>query len=113
MPVYVTGPEITTFVGADAPDANEIAWAVACASAVQAAIESRLNGAVIVDPSLPFDELRVAARLAGAESFKRKEATFGLTGFADLQGAAIRVARDYVEGIRPLIDRYRIVGGIG
>lgn len=113
MPVYVTGVETTTFAGISAPDADEQAWAAACAAAVQAAIESRLNGAVIADPSLAFDELRVAARIAAAEAFKRKEATFGITGFADLQGAAIRVARDYMDGIRPLVDRYRIVGGIG
>lgn len=113
MPTYVTGPEITTFVGVLTPDAEEIAWGAACASAVQAGIEARLMGAVIVDPSSAFSELRVAARLAGAEAYKRKEATFGVTGFADLQGNAIRVAKDYLEGIRPIIDRYRIRMGIG
>jgi len=113
MPTYVTGPEITTFVGAESPDADETAWASACASAVQAAIEHRLNGAVVTDPSPAFDELRVAARIAGGEAYKRKEATFGVTGYADLQGAAIRVAKDYVEGVRPIINRYAMRGGSG
>lgn len=113
MPTYVTGPEITTHVGIAAPNAAEIEWAAACAAAVQSGIAKRLNGAVIVDPSDAFSELRVAARLAGAEAYKRKEAPFGVTGFSDLQGNAIRVAKDYLEGIRPIIDRYRLRGGIG
>ena len=113
MPTYVTGPEVTTFVGIVTPTAEEIAWALACASAVQSAITHRLNGAVIIDPSDAFTELRVAARLAGGEAFKRKEATFGVTGYADMQGQAIRVAKDYVEGIRPIINRYAIGAGVG
>lgn len=114
MPVYVTGPEITTFVmGDNTPSADEIAWALACANAVQAGIEWRLHGAVIVDPSNAFSELRVAARLAGAEAYKRKEAIFGVTGFADMQGNAIRVAKDYLEGMRPIINRCAVGAGVG
>lgn len=113
MPTYVTGSQILAFAGVDAPDAAEIEWAGACAAAVQQGIEHRLNGAVIVDPSGAFDELKVAARIAGGEAFKRKEATFGVTGYADLQGAAIRVAKDYLEGVRPIINRYAIAGGVG
>lgn len=111
--MYVTGAQVLAFAGIDSPTADETEWADACAAAVESAITSRLNGAVIVDPSPALDELTVAARLAAAEAFKRKEATFGVTGFSDLQGAAIRVARDYMDGVKPLVDRYRIVGGIG
>ena len=110
---YVSGAEVLTFVGADTPDTDETNWATACAAAVESAITQRLNGAVIADPSGAHDELHVAARIAAAEAFKRKEAIFGVTGYADLQGAAIRVARDYMDSVRPIIDRYRIVGGIG
>jgi hypothetical protein len=113
MPTYVTGPELITFAGIDTPTADETAWAAACASAVQSGIEYRLNGAEILDPSAAFTELKVAARLAGAEAYKRKEATFGLTGFADMNQTAIRVAKDYLEGVRPIIDRYRTGPGIG
>jgi hypothetical protein len=58
-------------------------------------------------------ELDVAAMLAGAEAYKRKEATWGLTGYADLEGNAIRVAKDYLEGIKPIADRYGNGPGIG
>lgn len=110
--MYVTGAQVLAFVGIESPSAAETEWSDACAAAVEAAITSRLGGAVIADPSPAFDELSVAARLAAAEAFKRKEATFGITGYSDLQGAAIRVARDYMDGVKPLVDRYRIVGGI-
>lgn len=110
--MYVTGAQVLAFVGIESPSAAETEWSDACAAAVEAAITSRLGGAVIADPSPALDELSVAARLAAAEAFKRKEATFGITGYSDLQGAAIRVARDYMDGVKPLVDRYRIVGGI-
>lgn len=111
--MYTTGAQVLAFAGIVSPDAEETEWADACAAAVDAAITLRLGGAVIADPSLAMDELKVAARLAAAEAFKRKEATFGVTGYSDLQGAAIRVARDYMDGVYPLVNRWRIVGGIG
>jgi hypothetical protein len=76
-------------------------------------LTTRLNGAVIESPSGAEDELNVALLLAGAEGYKRREATFGLTGFADLEGNAIRVARDYLAGMQPLVDRYGNGPGIG
>jgi hypothetical protein len=89
-------------------------WATACAAAVSAGFDARLEGAVWVSvpidpPELPA-ELRLAARLAGIEAYKRREATFGITGYVDLQGAAIRVARDYLEAAAPIIRRYATVG---
>ena len=111
--MYVTGAQVLAFVGITSPSADETDWSDACAAAVDAAITSRLNGGIVPDPSPALDEITVAARLAAAEAYKRKEATFGVTGYSDIQGAAIRVARDYMEGVRPLLDRWRIVGGIG
>ena len=111
---YVTGVQVLAFVGADVGITSaETEWADACAAAVNAAIEYRLGGAVILDPSLAMDEIKVAARIAAGEAYKRKEATFGITGYSDLQGAAIRVARDYMDGVYPLINRWRTIGGIG
>ena len=48
--------------------------------------------------------------MAGVEAYKRREAVFGITGYVDLQGAAIRVARDYLEAQRPILDRYATPG---
>lgn len=113
MALTLTGADILSFVGVTAPNAEQSAWADACAAAVLSGITEKLNGAVIASPSPAEDELNVAARLAGAEAFKRREATFGLTGYADLEGNAIRVARDYLAGVAPLIERYGAGPGIG
>jgi len=109
----VTGAQILTFVGKTSPATEDTEWADAVAKAITSGLNVRLNGAVIVDPSPAEDELNVALLLAGAEGYKRREATFGLTGYADLEGSAIRVAKDYLEGMRPLIDRYSAGPGIG
>jgi len=109
----VTGAQILTFVGNKTPAAEDTEWANAVATALTSGLYVRLNGAIIADPSAAEDELNVALLIAGAEGYKRREATFGLTGYADLEGSAIRVARDYLEGVRPLIDRYSAGPGIG
>jgi hypothetical protein len=108
--IYVTGAQVLALVGITAPSGTETAWATACASAVNAAVEIKLQGVVIDNPSPAYDELTVAAQLAGAEAFKRREAVFGVTGYSDIEGAAIRIARDYLAGVAPLIARYSIPG---
>jgi hypothetical protein len=101
-------------VGVTAPAAADTAWAEACAAAVNAGIDSRMAGVAYVEP-LAIDpafypELTYAADVAGAEAYKRREAVYGLTGYVDLEGAAIRVARDYLEGVAPIIARYATIG---
>jgi hypothetical protein len=109
MAVWVTADGILGAVGVPIPaDAESTAWAEACAAAVSAGIDLRLRGVAYasppVEPPLPLDpadypELAFAATVAGAEAYKRREAVYGLTGYVDLEGAAIRVARDYLTGI--------------
>jgi hypothetical protein len=118
---WVSAEEILVAVGHTDPSAAspaETAWAEACAAAVNEGIDLKLEGVAFVmpladllvsPPPLPA-ELVLAARFAGTEAFKRREATFGLTGFVDLQGAAIRIARDYLEAVAPIIARYATVG---
>jgi hypothetical protein len=115
---WVTGPEILLQSGAyadplAATPADSL-WAELCAGAVSAGIDARLLGSTwaspLIAPAALPPELRWAALGAGVEAYKRREATFGLTGYVDLQGAAIRVARDYLEGIAPIIARYATVG---
>jgi hypothetical protein len=110
---WVTADEILVQTGAygdpsAASDADR-QWAELCAAAVNEGLDERLAGVLFVDPPMP-GELRWAALGAGVESYKRREAAFGLTGYVDLQGAAVRVARDYLEGVAPIIARYATVG---
>ena len=109
---FPTGDDILAFVGIANPSAAEADWANAVAAAVEAGMITRLNDANLIQP-WPVGmntEIRVAAMLAGSEAFKRREAVFGLTGYADLEGNAIRVARDYLEGTKPIADRYGTPG---
>lgn len=108
--MFVEATEILTYVGVKSPTDAETEWAQVCADAVNDGITVRLNGAVITNP-VPH-ELHTAAIMAGGETYKRREAPFGVTGFADSEGA-IRLARDYLEGVKPMIDRYGNGPGIG
>ena len=82
-----------------------------CAAAVNAGIDHRLTGSTVPGvAAAPSSEVLWLARGAGVETYKRREATFGLTGYVDLQGAAIRVARDYLEAVAPQLARYATFG---
>ena len=105
---FVTGAEILTYVGVKNPTSEDTAWAEACASAVNDGITVRLNGVEIMDPGI--GELHTAAIMAGGETYKRREAPFGITGFHDLEGNAIRISRDYIDSIAPIISRYSVPG---
>jgi len=109
---WTTGPEILTHLGVGTPGAGDSEWAALCAAAVSAGVDRRLSDAELADGSDPvlYAELRFAARIAGAEAYKRREAAFGVTGYTDLQGIAIRVARDYLESVSPIIARYATYG---
>jgi hypothetical protein len=107
---WVTAETILARAGAPAtPSADDTAWAEACADAINAGLDRRLEGALYVSPPPP-PELVWVAQTAGVEAYKRREAIFGITGYVDLQGAAIRVARDYLESAAPIIARYATLG---
>jgi hypothetical protein len=108
---WVDGAAILAQVGIATPSAEETAWADACADAIDAGIDARLDGSA-VDADYPelYPELTWAALIAGADAYKRRETPFGVTGYADLTGAALRVARDPLEAIAPIIGRYATAG---
>jgi len=109
---WTTGPELLTHLGVSSPSPADSEWAALCAGAVNGGIDRRLADAELISSSDPvlYAELRFAARIAGAEAYKRREAAFGVTGYTDLQGIAIRVARDYLESVGPIIARYATYG---
>lgn len=108
----MTGPEILAQLGVRTPGAEDSTWADLCAAAVNAGIAHRLSDAELVsstDRAL-YAELHYAATIAGTEAYKRREAAFGVTGYTDLQGIAIRVSRDYLESVGPILARYATYG---
>ena len=124
MTQWVTGAEILVQSGAypalATPKPEDSAWADAVASAISAGFDHRLRdawGFDSADPPAPLPpptplpaELTVAALNAGVELYKRREAPFGPTGYVDISGSAIRLARDYLEAVAPILARYATVG---
>jgi hypothetical protein len=109
---WTSGTAIIGLVGATSPSAADTAWADRCATAVNAQVDEYL-GVDAWAPDPDRDEaIAQLADLAGVEAYKRREAPFGVTGFADLEGAAVRVARDSLEGVKPGLARWRQRTGI-
>jgi hypothetical protein len=108
----VSGTQILEQLRVTVPLPEDRTWADVCAGAVNAGISARLADAPLVNPPPPelYAELSWAALTAGTEAYKRREAIFGLTGFVDMAGAAVRVSRDYLDSVAPIIARYATVG---
>ena len=68
---------------------------------------------VAIDESTPgWPEIKPAAELAGVELYKRREAPFGTTSYADAYGQAIRLSRDYLHPILPTLRRWHSTAGV-
>jgi hypothetical protein len=109
---WVDGPAVLLYVGALSPIApDDAAYAESCAASVNAAVDTYLDQPEGWTPSERCRaEVCQAARIAAADLYKRREAPFGLTsGYTDMAGVALRVARDPLEGVRPMLDRWRRV----
>ena len=106
LTVWVTGPQILAHVGNVTPTASDTAWSAACATAISDGINRELGRNADPLPTGALAELTAAALVAGTEAYKRREAPFGVTGYTDLMGGAIRVSRDWLDAIGPQIDRY-------
>lgn len=122
VPVVVTGADVFAFVGAggtydDTPaNGTPSAWALIVAAAVNQGIASAIGRGDDYDDDIGTDamaEVRAAAHVAGNDLWTRREAPFGLAGYSDTD-AGVRVARDWITGIAPVLERYRDVSqGIG
>lgn len=118
--VLIDGPAVLAYVGKATPTPAEEARADAVAATINAAVTTRLdwpdgtiedrNGELIPARVATADEtaeLTEAALLAAAELWARRAAPFGITGYADADGAALRVGTDPLLGVAGMIDRHR------
>ena len=103
-----SGSDILTAADKGSPTAGETAWAADCAAAVNAAIETRLNGYTVASPSNAEDELTRSALLDGLEYFRSKDARFGILSVGP-DGEPVRVAVDLLWSV-PVIARYATPG---
>ena len=120
MPI-VTGAEVLALAGTPRPAADQIAWADMAAAAMCAAVAGYLGTYPTDPPTEPPDvpadtpgyaEVKPAAELAAIELYKRREAPFGSTSYADAYGQAIRLARDYLHPILPTLRRWHPTAGV-
>lgn len=106
LTVWVTGSDILQHVGNTSPSSADTYWAAQCAEAVSSGINRYLGVAADPLPEGALEEIAPAAIVAGTEAYKRREAPWGMTGYLDLQGAALRVSRDWLDSIRPQLQRW-------
>jgi hypothetical protein len=107
----LTPDELLTYCGAPEPhDTADLAWASLVIAGATAGISRALNrgDAPVLEPGASA-ELTMALRFAAAEGWKRREAPFAVLPYADLSGAAVRLSRDYLESIRPILQRWNRV----
>lgn len=100
---WTTGAAILAQAGAAPGSPADEAWADECAAAVNAGMDARLVGVVVVDPGPP--ELTRAALTAGVEAYTQREASL-----VDRQDSARRIVGDYLDTIEPILARYATVG---
>jgi hypothetical protein len=109
----VTGTEVLDTAGVPSAgrDPATLTWADQVAGAIIAAV-TRYMGAEPVPADPGYPEIQPAALLAALELYKRREAPYGVTGWADPMGQAIRLARDYIQPIQPILARWRPSGPV-
>lgn len=108
--LWVTGDDILQHVRVAAPKADDVAWADECAKGVSAGIDNYLGVQPEILPAGMYEEVRANALTAGGDAYRRRDAPFGMAGYSDVSGVSERVARDYIEGIKPQLDRWRSIG---
>jgi hypothetical protein len=90
--------DLQDYVGASAIDAT---YVEACYDQAVAMVDEFVGDAFVPDKVL----LRAYLE-AGSELFHRRSAPNGIAQFGALDGTPIRVARDPMIGVYPLIQRY-------
>jgi hypothetical protein len=108
--LWVTGDDILGHVRVAAPKADDVAWADECAKGVSAGIDNYLGVQPDILPAGMYEEVRANALTAGGDAYRRRDAPFGMAGYSDVSGVSERVARDYIEGIKPQLDRWKAYG---
>lgn len=106
-PVWVTPESGLQFVRIVRPSPAEQSWADMLAPAINSAI-IRYLGRNELDPT-PMKEVTAAAHRAFGYAWKMREAPFGQAQYLDDGGFPARMAQDWLEPIKPILDRYRNV----
>jgi hypothetical protein len=109
----VTGADVLTLAGTPRPTDEQSAWAdMTAAAAHYLGTDTADPDAGVPDDTPGYAEVQPAAQLAAVELYKRREAPFGATSYADAYGQAIRLSRDYLGPILPTLRRWHPTAGV-
>ena len=107
---WIDADELLAAVGVDPGSASDDnrTWAELTSAGINTGMLRSLDRTVD-DPILVTGEadLKLAAFAAGRNAYKRRETAFDTAGYADLDGAVVRVARDAIQTVEPMLDRWR------
>jgi len=93
------------FVRVTNPSQGESDWASMLSVAINTAISAYLGDVALASPA--WAEIDAAAHRAFGYAWKYREAPFGEAQWLDEQGGAVRLARDWIEPIKPILNRWR------
>jgi hypothetical protein len=108
MAEWVTPDQGLAFVRIIVPTAAETDWANTLAAAINSGIDGYLGAGFQVDYP-PQPEILASAQRAFGYAWKYREAPFGEAQWLDEQGGSVRLARDWIDPIKPILNRYRDV----
>lgn len=96
------------------PTDPDLPWLGQLADAVIALVDEYLD-----DPGNPFNTLgpvppavTTSCILALIDAYRRKDATFGIVGAWSPDGVALRVSRDWLDGVKASLQPYRVQFGM-
>ena len=105
--MWVTAEQGLDFVRVSNPSVDEQKWAITLSRAINSAIASYLGDVSLLPAEA--EEISAAAVRAFGYAWKYREAPFGEAQWLDEQGGAIRLAGDWLDPIKPILNRYRNV----
>ena len=82
---------------------------------VKALVAEHLGGVQFDDPTLaPIpDPVTDACVTVLVETYRRKDAPFGITGAWTAEGVGMRVSRDWLDPVLFVLQPYRVAWGVG
>ena len=102
----MTPEELAAFVGATPDDAEYVAE---CSTQAVELVNSFIGSAEKV-AAIPAAVLDRCYLNAGSELFHQRNAPNGISQFASFDGSALRVPRDPLVGVYPLLKNHMVMG---
>jgi hypothetical protein len=95
------------------PTDPDLPWLGQLADAVVDQVRQYLDSPAVDPLAEPVPApVTVASILALVEAYKRKDATFGITGAWSGDGVALRISRDWLDGVKTALQPYRVTFGV-